>query len=459
MSSKGGAGTPQLVRAWGVGDCVLFVVGSMVGTGIYLSAGNVIRKIPYPSWILLVWLVGGLHALAAGLTYAELGVRRPGAGGPYDYLRETFGDLTAWLFTWAFSFVVMTGAGAALSTGLAEYVGAFFPALGTRMPAFSLGPLDVSRGQLVAVALCFAATAWNMLGIREGGTLNNVLTVLKIGLLLAFVGAGFAAPAAKLPPVEAFAMPFSLPILASAGAALAGALWAYDGWVGLSALGAEVKDPRKDIPAGLWGGVLVVAGLYLAANLVYLAAAPVAALGASPRAAETAMQALFGPGAAHWLNLAILVSIAGSLVANIIPGPRVAYAAAVDGRLPPRFGSLHPRHATPAFGLMVQALIAALLILSGTFDGLVATVASFGTFFYALGGAAIFVYRRREPDAAWKMPGYPWIPALYVGSSVVFAVTIAIDAPKDALRGAVVLAAGVGVYVWEGRRQRGRKPA
>ena len=459
MSSEGGTGAPQLVRAWGVGDCVLFVVGSMVGTGIYLSAGNVIRKTPYPSWILLVWLVGGLHALAAGLTYAELGVRRPGAGGPYDYLRETFGDLTAWLFTWAFSFVVMTGAGAALSTGLAEYVGAFFPALGTRVPAFSLGQLDVTRGQLVAVALCFAATAWNMLGIREGGTLNNVLTVLKIGLLLAFVGAGLAAPAAKLPPVEAFAMPFSLPILASAGAALAGALWAYDGWVGLSALGAEVKDPRKDIPAGLWGGVLVVAGLYLAANLVYLAAAPVSALGASPRAAETAMQALFGPGAAHWLNLAILVSIAGSLVANIIPGPRVAYAAAVDGRLPPRFGSLHPRHATPAFGLMVQALIAALLILSGTFDGLVATVASFGTFFYALGGAAIFVYRRREPDAAWKMPGYPWIPALYVGSSAVFAVTIAIDAPKDALRGAVVLAAGVGVYLWEGRRQGARKSA
>ncbi len=459
MSSEGGTGAPHLVRAWGVGDCVLFVVGSMVGTGIYLSAGNVIRKIPYPSWILLVWLVGGLHALAAGLTYAELGVRRPGAGGPYDYLRETFGDLTAWLFTWAFSFVVMTGAGAALSTGLAEYVGAFFPALGTRVPAFSLGPLDVTRGQLVAVALCFAATAWNMLGIREGGTLNNVLTVLKIGLLLAFVGVGLAAPAAKLPPVEAFAMPFSLSILASAGAALAGALWAYDGWVGLSALGAEVKDPRRDIPAGLWGGVLVVAGLYLAANLVYLAAAPVSALGASPRAAETAMQALFGPGAAHWLNLAILVSIAGSLVANIIPGPRVAYAAAVDGRLPPRFGSLHPRHATPAFGLMVQALIAALLILSGTFDGLVATVASFGTFFYALGGAAIFVYRRREPDAAWKMPGYPWVPALYVGSSVVFAVTIAIDAPKDALRGAVVLAAGVGVYLWEGRRRRERKSA
>lgn len=457
MNNEKGTGAPALVRAWGMRECVLFVVGSMVGTGIYLSAGSVVRKVPYPSWILLVWLVGGLHALAAGLTYAELGARRPGAGGPYDYLRETFGDLTAWLFTWAFSFVIMPGAGAALSTGLAEYVGAFFPAIGTPVSAFSLGPLSVSRGQLVAVALCFAATAWNMLGIREGGTLNNLLTVLKIGLLLAFVGAGFASPAAKLPPVEAFAMPFSLPILAAAGAALAGALWAYDGWIGLSALGAEVKNPRRDIPGGLWGGVLLVAGLYLAANLVYLAAAPVAELGASPRAAETAMLALFGPGAAHWLNLAILVSIAGSLVANIIPGPRVAYAAALDGRLPPRFGSLHPRHATPAFALMVQALLAALLIVSGTFDGLVSTVASIGTFFYALGGAAIFVYRRREPDAAWKMPGYPWVPALYVASSVVFAVTIAIDAPKDALRGGVVLLAGVGVYLWEERAGRRRK--
>ena len=459
MSSEKGTGAPALVRAWGVGDCVLFVVGSMVGTGIYLSAGNVVRKIPHPSWILVVWLVGGLHALAAGLTYAELGVRRPGAGGPYDYLRETFGALTAWLFTWAFSFVVMTGAVAALSTGLAEYVGAFFPASGTHVSAFTLGPFPVSRGQLVAVGLCFAASAWNMLGIREGGTLNNVLTVLKIGLLLAFVGAGLASPAAKLPSVESFSTPFSLPILVSAGAALAGVLWAYDGWVGLSALGAEVKDPKRDIPGGLWGGVLLVAGLYLAANVVYLAAAPVAALGASPRAAETAMLALFGPGAAHWLNLAILVSIAGSLVANVIPGPRITYAAARDGRLPGAFGGLHPRHATPAFGLMVQALLAALLILSGTFDGLVATVASFGTFFYALGGAAIFVYRRREPDAAWKMPGYPWVAALYVGSSALFAVTIAVDAPKDALRGAVVLAAGVAVYLWEGRKRRRREAA
>jgi len=459
VSSEPGSGAPRLIRAWGVGDCVLFVVGSMVGTGIYLSAGNVVRKIPYPSWILVVWLVGGLHALTAGLTYAELGVRRPGAGGPYDYLRETFGSLTAWLFTWAFSFVVMTGAVAALSTGLAEYVGAFFPSLDARLPAFSLGPLDVARGQLVAVALCFAASAWNMLGIREGGTLNNVLTTLKIGLLLAFVGAGLASPAAKFPPLEDFSTPFSLSILVSAGAALAGVLWAYDGWVGLSALGAEVKNPKRDIPGGLWGGVLLVAGLYLAANVVYLAAAPVAALGASPRAAETAMHALFGPGAARWLNLAILVSIAGSLVANIIPGPRVTYAAALDGWLPAAFGRLHPRHATPAFGLMVQALLAALLVLSGTFDGLVATVASFGTFFYALGGAAIFVYRRREPEAAWTMPGYPWVPALYVGSSVVFAVTIAIDAPKDALRGAVVLAAGVGVYLWERTRQRRRTTA
>lgn len=424
----------------------------MVGSGIYLSAGDVVRKIPHPSWILVVWVVGGLHALSAGLTYAELGVRRPGAGGPYDYLRETFGPLTAWLFTWAFSFVVMTGAVAALSSGLAEYLGAFLPALDAHAPAFSLGPLDVTRGQLVAVGLGFAATAWNMLGIREGGALNDVLTALKVVLLLAFVALGLASPAAKLPPVDGLAMPLSLPVLASAGAALGGVLWAYDGWVGLSALGAEVKDPRRDVPAGLWGGVLAVAALYLLANLVYLAAAPVAALGASPRAAATAMEALCGARATRWLDLAIVVSIAGSLAANVIPGPRVTWSAARDGCLPARFATLHPTHATPAFGLLVQALLAGALALTGTFDGLVATVASFGTFFYALGGAAIFVYRRREPSAAWTMPGYPWVPALYVGSSIVFAVAIAIGSPRDALRGAVVLLAGVGVWLAMGRR-------
>ena len=142
---------------------------------------------------------------------------------------------------------------------------------------------------------------------------------------------------------------------------------------------------------------------------------------------------------------------------DVIPGPRVTYAAARDGRLPARFGTLHPTHATPAFGLLVQALLAAVLALTGTFDGLVATVASFGTFFYALGGAAIFVYRRREPEAAWRMPGYPWVPALYVGSSTLFAVTIAIGSPRDALRGAVVLLAGAGV--WLAMRRRPAKPA
>ena len=446
---EGRRGATQLVRALGLWDCVLYVAGSMIGSGIFLSAGNVIRKAAFPSWIVVVWVIGAVHAAAAGLTYAELGARRPEAGGPYVYLSETFGPIWGFLYMWALVFVVMPGTVAALSTAFAEFLGSFFPALGTAAPAFSAMGLPVSQGQLVAIATAFALTAWNVLGIKEGGRLNAVLTVVKIGSVIALVGFGLTAANAVRPSL-AFP-PLSAPLAISVGGALAGVLWAYDGWINLSALGAEVKNPKRDIPGGMILGVGAVGLLYLGANAVYLGAAPAATLGASPRAAETAVKVLFGDGAARWLSVAVIVSVLGSLAANIIPAPRIAWAAAQDGRLPAPFARLHPKYATPAFGLVFQAVFAAALTLSGKFDELVATVSFAATFFYALGGAALFVYRRRQPDAPWKTPGYPWIPAFYVVTSLVFTTAIALDAPKDAARGLLILAAGVVVYAWQRR--------
>lgn len=452
---EGRRGATQLVRALGLWDCVLYVAGSMIGSGIFLSAGNVIRKAAFPSWIVVVWVIGAVHAAAAGLTYAELGARRPAAGGPYVYLSETFGPIWGFLYMWALVFVVMPGTVAALSTAFAEFLGSFFPVLGTAAPAFSAFGLPVSQGQLVAIATAFALSAWNVLGIKEGGRLNDVLTVVKIGSVIALVGFGLTAAKAVRPSL-AFP-PMNAPLAISVGGALAGVLWAYDGWINLSALGAEVKNPKRDIPGGLILGVGAVALLYLGANAVYLGAAPAAVLGASPRAAETAVKVLFGDGAARWLSIAVIVSVLGSLAANIIPAPRIAWAAAQDGRLPAPFARLHPKYATPAFGLVFQAVFSAALTLSGKFDELVATVSFAATFFYALGGAALFVYRRRQPDAPWKTPGYPWIPAFYVVTSLVFTVAIALDAPRDAARGLLILAAGVAVYAWQGRRVAKRR--
>jgi amino acid transporter len=446
-----GGGGPGLIRALGLGDCVLYVAGSIIGTGIYLSVGNIFRKVPHPSLLVLLWVLGGLHALAAGMTYAELGARRPTAGGPYVYLSETFGTLWGFLCMWALVFVVMPGAIAILSTGFAEFLGVFFPSLGTGVVAFTIAGLSVSQGQLVAIATGFAFSIWNILGIKEGGRLNDVLTVVKIGSILALVVFGLSSERA-VPP--SFALPpLTSSLLVSSGGALAGILWAYDGWINISALGAEVKNPKRDIPGGLAVGVLLVVLLYLAVNGVYLGAGPAGTLGESPRAAETAVRVLFGEGAARWLSLAVLVSVLGSLAANIIPGPRFAYAAALDGRLPRPFARIHPRFSTPAFGLMFQALFAAALTLSGHFDDLVAMVSFAATFFYALGGAAIFVYRKREPSAPWTMPGYPWVPAFYVAVSALFTLAIALDAPADAAKGMVILAAGVAAYAWGARRR------
>jgi basic amino acid/polyamine antiporter, APA family len=448
--TEGRRGATQLVRALGLWDCALYVAGSMIGSGIFLSAGSVIRKAAFPSWIVVVWVLGGVHSAAAGLTYAELGARRPEAGGPYVYLSETFGAVWGFLYMWAQVFVVMPGTVAALSTAFAEFLGSFFPTLGTVAPAFSAMGLPVSQGQLVAIATAFALTAWNVLGIKEGGRLNGVLTVVKIGSVIALVAFGLTAAKAVRP---SFAFPpMTAPLALSVGGALAGVLWAYDGWINLSAIGGEVKDPKRSIPGGLILGVLAVTLLYLGANAVYLGAASVATLGASPRAAETAVKILFGEGAARWLSVAVIVSVLGSLAANVIPAPRIAWAAARDGRLPAPYARLHPRFATPAFGLGFQAVLAAALTVSGKFDELVATVAFAGTFFYALGGAALFVYRRRQPDAPWKTPGYPWVPAFYVTTSLLFTLAIALDAPKDAVRGLVILGVGVALYAWESRR-------
>jgi APA family basic amino acid/polyamine antiporter len=451
MSAETGArNTPHFVRALGLPDCVFFVVGSMVGTGIFLSAGNVVRKVPHPGLILLVWVLGGVHALAAGFTYAELGARRPDAGGAYTYISETFGALPAFLYNWAFSFVIQPGSVAALSVGFAEFLGVFFPALGTQVPAFTVAGLKVSEGQLVALATSFAFTAWNILGIREGSRLNNVLTVVKIAALAAFVVFGLAAPAAHWP---SFGAPVPAGLLASLGGAVAGVIWSYDGWINVASLGEEVKNPSRNLAGGLVIGILLVIVLYLAANVVYLCAAPPSILGASPRAAETASRILFGPRAAGWFSAAVLISILGSLSANIVPAPRVLYATARDGRLPKAFGRLHPRYSTPAFGLMFQALVGAALTLSGTFDQIVATVVSAGVVFYAAGGAAIFVYRRRQPDAPYRCPAYPFTPALYVGASLLFCAAVTVDAPLDAAKGLVILAAGVVVYAWQERRR------
>lgn len=442
---------PTLVRALGLWDCILFVVGSIVGTGIFLSVGQVARKVPHPGWILLAWILGGIHALAAGFTYAELGARRPAAGGAYTYLSETFGALPAFLYNWAFSFVIQTCSVAALSVGFAEYLSVFVPTLGTHVVAFKVAGLTVSEGQLVAMAVAFGLTAWNAVGIKEGGRLNDVLTVVKIGAVLVFVFFGLVAAGAKVPALTTGGS-FTL---SAFGGALAGILWSYDGWINVSALGAEVKDPKRDIPGGLIAGIGIVAFLYLSANAVYLMALPVNALGGAPRAAEAAVSALYGSRASLWISAAVLVSVLGSLSANIVPGPRVLYATAEDGRIPKIFARIHPVHRTPAFGLMFQAVLGAAMVLTGTFDQLVATIAFWGTTFYALGGATIFVYRKRSPEAPYRCPGYPFTPILYVTASALFAGSILLDAPLDAAKGLAVL--GVGLILYLARQDRARR--
>lgn len=412
-------------RALGRWDVALLVAGSMIGTGIFLSAGGVARKLPGPGWVLLVWTLGGLHALAGGFTFAELGAIRPAAGGPFVWLSETMGPLPAFLYNWAFFFVVEPAGVAALAVGLSQYAAPFLP----------IGGAENS----FAIAALLALTTLNACGIELGSRVNGVLTALKALALGAFAVLGAQVAGGRLP-----LSPGGVPSLVAIGGAFAGVLWAYDGWPNVAALAGEVRRPEKDLPFGLAAGVFLVLVLYVFTNAAYLVTLP--SLGAAARPAEETARMLFGAPGARAVAAAIFVAILGSLAANIPPGPRVAWAAAHEGWLPSAFARLHPRFATPAFGLLVQAAWSAVLVLSGTFDHLVEMIAFAGTAFYALAGATLFLYRRKGVTGAFRCPGYPWLPGSYLTLSALFSLGILFDAPTQALAGLGILAVGAVLY-------------
>lgn len=451
----------ELVRGLTLTDTVSLVVGTIIGTGIFLKTAVMAQNVGSPEWVLAAWVAAGVLSLAGALTYAELGVLLPKAGGEYVYLRTAYGDAPAFLYGWMRFMVGSTGSIASLAAGFAIFFSAFFqindPWL-TRDVSFLGSTLHWQFGwpQLVAVGTILFFSGINALGVVFGGRVQSILTVAKVLGILAIVGGVFLfSEGVSWATLDAS---FRTPDLTGAqafGVAMLAALWAYDGWNNMPMAAGEVKNPGRNVPLALIGGMIVVLVVYLAVNVAYFHALPiqeVATANSSSPVATRAMQTFLGPIATQFVTLAIMVSILGALNGSILTGARVPFAMARDGLFFARIGQLSEKAHVPVGALLIQAVWASVLAMLGTFDQLTNYVVFAGWIFYALTTASVFVLRRKLPDAPrpYRTLGYPVMPVVFVLVAVwLLYNTLATPSSRaEALVGLGLIALGLPLYVY-----------
>ena len=454
-----------LLRKLGLFDSAMVMVGIVIGSGIFLTTGIMAKSIPSGGLILLAWFVGGLLTLAGALTYAELGAAMPEAGGQYIYLREAYGPMAGFLFGWILFLVYMTGGIAALALAFAEYTGYFFPSLGTEhiILDFSL-PLfrnsfhySLSAGQIVGVGVIVLLSIFNFVGVGFGKLIQNVFTVIKIGILAAIIILGFAIGRGTPPDLSMNPMGMNLgSILIGFGVSLVAVAWAFDGWNNVNFVAGEIKNPKRNLPLALIIGTLGITFLYVLVNYVYLYALPIRETIGAVRIAEKATGALFGTSTGALISALIIVSVFGSLNGSILVGPRVYYAMAKDRLFFRKVARVHPRFRTPGFSILIQGIWASLLTLLGTFEQIFTFAMFIAILFWIAATASVFTLRKKRPDLArpYKTWGYPVVPAIFIIASTGILLNTLLEKPAEALAGLVLTAIGIPSYFYWKRRQK-----
>lgn len=459
----------ELTRQLGLFDSTMVMVGIVIGSGIFLTTGIMAKTLPSAGWILLAWITGGLLTMAGALTYAELGAALPHAGGQYVYLREAYGPMAGFLFGWILFLVYMTGGIAGLALAFAEYFGRLFPDLSvqstvfaTRIPLGGTGlPFSLSAGQLVGVAVIFILSGVNYVGVSFGKTVQNLLTTLKIGVILALIVLGLSVGKGTLPALRLWSPDWELgSLLIGFGVALVAVTWAFDGWNNVNFVAGEIKNPRRNLPRALILGTLMVTVLYVLTNLVYLFALPVSDMVGVVGIAEKATSALFGTSTGVLISTIVMVSVFGSLNGSILAGPRVYYAMARDGLFFRRAEHVHPRFRTPSFAVIIQAVWASLLTLAGTFEQIFTFAMFMAILFWIGAAAAVFTLRKKRPDLPrpYKTWGYPIVPMVFILASTGILLNTLLEKPVEALAGIGLTAVGIPVYfVWHKRTGHGNR--
>ena len=445
---------PELARDLGVSHAAAIVVGTIIGSGIFLVPAEMMQAVGSAKLVYLAWLVGGLLSFFGALTYAELGAMKPQAGGEYIYVRDGYGPLAGFLYAWTWFVIAKPASIATVTTGIVRILGTF-----SVFAFFSNSvvnqPFVITYGQLLAIAATILISGLNYIGIRRAGEFQLIFTLLKVVIILAIVVIGFSYHAGSW---SHFAGNYTAAKGALAGfmAALVAALWAYDGWNDLNMVAEEVRQPERNIPIALIAGVAVVGALYMLVNAAVQFVLPADSIAASARPASDAIGLVWGALGAGLVSIAMALSMLVTLNGTIMSGARVPFAVARDRYFFSALAEVHPRFHTPSVALIVQAGLAiALLLLGGSFRQFFSLAIFAEWLFYMIAASTVFIFRRRDPRGVrpYRVWGYPLVPALFVLSSLGLLYSTFTANLRNSGLGCLVILAGVPIFYAFARRR------
>lgn len=439
----------SLPRVLGASQAIAIVVGTIIGSGIFLIPSEMMRDTGSSSLVYLAWIAGGMLSLFGAMTYAELGAMLPYAGGEYVYLRGAYGDTTAYLYMWTWFAVAKPGSIAAIAIGLARTI-EFFPAFHRLGDSIAGAPMPLYWSQIFAIAVTWLITGLNYLGIKKAGDFQLIFTVLKGILILvvvvfcfAFASGSWSNFSTTLPHATGGFSGFMLAVIAT--------LWAYDGWSDLNMLAGEVRQPGRNLPIALIGGLAIVGALFMATNAAIQYILPATQIAASERPAVAALTVAAGFRGAGLVTIAMAVSILVTLNGTTMSGARVPFAAARDGLFFSPFAHIHPRFQSPSTSLVIQGLLATVLLLFlSRFQQLFELTVFAEWLFYMLAATTVFVYRRKRPDLLrpYKVWGYPVLPAIFVLCAAAVLVSSYAGNLKGSLLGTALILSGLPLLIW-----------
>jgi APA family basic amino acid/polyamine antiporter len=461
---------PELVKGLRLYDATTIVMGSMIGSGIFIVSAEIGREVGSPGLLLLAWIISGLMTVIAAVTYGELAAMMPRAGGQYVYLREAFGPLSGFLYGWTLFLVIQTGTMAAVAVAFGKFLGVFFPWISAGNILASLGSLTlgghevvlaVSSQQFIAILCLMGLAVLNIFGLRTGAWVQNIFTTLKVAALLGVIAIGLSwggGHSLSASTSQGFwhGAHWGLATLTVISVALVGPLFSSDAWNNVTFTGAEVINPKRNLPLALFIGTLVICALYLACNFAYLHVLSFSAIQHAPedRVATAAAQLVLGSKGAVLMAIAIIISTFGCINGLTLAGARVYYAMAKDGLFFRSVARVNPRFHTPAVSLLFQGVWASLLTLSGSYNELLEYVIFAVMLFYILTIAGLFWLRRKRPDAPrpYRAFGYPVLPGVYLIFALFVEWALLTHKATRSAAGLCIVAVGIPVfYLWRRR--------
>ena len=455
---------PELARDLGLSHAGAVVVGTIIGSGIFLVPSEMMQAVGSARLVYLAWMVGGLLSFFGALTYAELGAMKPQAGGEYVYVRDAYGPLAGFLYSWTWFLIAKPASIATVTTGLVRIletfpIFSFFLHSCISLDWFSRSsvshPFIITYGQLVAIGATLLISWLNYIGVRRAGEFQFLFTLLKVAIILGIVVVGFSYRGGTW---ANFATEFTGAKGGVAGffAALVAALWAYDGWNDLTMVAGEIRNPQRNIPLSLIWGVATVGALYILVNAAVQYVLPAAAIAHSERPASDAVALVLGPAGASLVSAGMALSMLVTLNGTIMSGARVPFAVARDGYFFRAIAEVHPRFHTPSVAIVAQCgLAVVLLLLGGSFRQFFSLAIFAEWMFYMIAGSTVFVFRRREPRAErpYRVWGYPVVPALFVLASTALLYYTFTDNLKSSAGGCLAIVAGIPVFYFFARRR------